>query len=146
MSCCCGAQGGCCGCLSYPQQYQLVVSGITDGTDCDVCNEIYNGTFTLTKVVGLCIWQSSPDVFGCGGFGPAWGLNCDPASGFWYLGANADNSNVCARYRKAIGFWSCLGSNTLDLITDDPDCVYPPPHPPAATCGGWPATMTVVPI
>lgn len=146
-ACCCEpGKDPCCGCVSYPLRYTLTISGVVDGPDCLICNETYNGTFVLTKIPGICVWESSPSVNLCGTFAPVWNLACVPSRGIWRV-STPDNGNVCVHYTKSIAAWSCLGDNTLDLQTDiGSDCVFSPPHPPTNTCTGWPTTATVVPI
>lgn len=65
--------GDCCSTTTVQDEYEVVLSGLTDTSDCDICTNI-NGTYTLNNRVA----KSSPWVDGwSGGWGTEWSKAAD---------------------------------------------------------------------
>ena len=137
MACCgCGTGSGdcdACSCSSYPLQYTLVLSGITDNTCTEPheCAEL-NSTWTLTKVSGFCHWGVTTGLRLCGYEPTSIELRCNSVSGYWELDIQSNGSY--AQWRLIIASWSCLGSNTLSLFTSN------------NSCNNWPSSVTLNPV
>lgn len=145
--CCCGSIGPCCDCSSVPRQYTISVAGVVNNVNCDRCS-IYNGDFTLTfRTSGGelgCVWTDGDGYPGsndvcCGSLGDdaeqIWLLECDELiSGSWILLPSMTCFANGAYYTKLRADWSCLGVNTLTLVTA------------GDVCTGWPASITLTPV
>lgn len=133
-TCCCSSVGGpCCECSSYPNQYTIAVSGVTNEF-CTVCTSKFNTTFTLTKASGtVCKWLSPAfaSVSECVVWDPPmyWDLNCGGAActsgttSAWCLTLQANGE--LALYTQ-ITVWSCLGTNVMSVVSFLPGCTTPP--------------------
>ena len=129
---CCICTISCCNCTEIPLAWSLSVEGVMDGT-CEEC-EGYNGDFFLV-LVDDCAWHTD-DNNPCGGEGSfaTYQLFCDEVNQEWVLYANGTANVVAAEYRLAFASWDCTGTNVMDYVTDDGQCI------------SWPATMTLVPV
>lgn len=146
-TCCCGSsssssqalQADCCDCPVAPAEWNMTVAGITNGVCPGGC-ENANGTFKLAYVGvvgGECRWEAVINDFNC--FGAAgldgkWRLTCTGVfgTGYWHLLLMPALGDASI-WRKARADWNCLGANTLDLVTDEPECANEP------------ATITITP-
>lgn len=126
IGCCCVSGPTCCGCSSNPNTWQVIVSGVTNGT-CSICNN-YNKAWSIPLQVSTdpCIWQDDNG----GGCDPEsfTKLTCDPTD--FVLSFDTDT----AIYKRSRATWSCLGSNVMTLFSNN------------GSCATWPATVTVTPV
>ena len=149
-TCCCGdvVTEACCDCDSVPLRYSFSVAGVSNNVLCSRCN-IYNGDFVLTfRSAGGdlgCVWTNGDEYPGsydvcCDALGndadQIWMLECDDiTTGFWtLLPSFTCVSGTIPVYTKSRATWSCLGSNSLTLVTSP------------TVCDSWPASITLTPV
>lgn len=133
---CCCTMSPCCECSSYPNQYTVMVSGVTNGSGCTAsdCSSALNGTILLTQFTSdpSCQWRSAFHSL-CERGDVAYLLACQSSRQVWQLINGCDLSTCVAVYEVPAVSWSCLGTNTLTLVST------------LTICTGWPSSLIVVP-
>lgn len=136
--CCPGGVTGCLACVAAPAQWQMTVSGITNGS-CSNCDR-WNGTVILKNHTliplagGPCLWSSpvelgsAPCPAGCGDCS-RWTLVLTSVEAELFI----DGLSMGA-YTLPLTSFDCLGSNTLILGRASDDCL------------NWPSTITLEPV
>jgi len=98
------------------------LSGITGSSDC----VLWNGSWTLTKQTGTCVWG-----YILGGLGYVAELQLASLSAPTLTIYNQTTGFPQAVYGLTSGSWNCLGpTNTLSILS-------------APQCAGWPAAITL---
>lgn len=129
---CCGTPlvPAICGdCTLMPYQYKVTLAGIADGS-CNLCDENFNGTFTITKFgnENTCLWLLDLGFFCDGTNGITLFYN---PGGYWEFSIGSSSFNT---YRLAPEDFDCTGVNVMPLVTD------------AGYCTNLPATVTLTPV
>ena len=133
--------GGCGGagtfpCAVIPDEYKLVVSGLTVGVGSCVYCAGYNGTWILKWSGSLnCTWEATTTLPYDGGVtcqGTIWRIGYDWVNlEFWLQPVVLSTGQL--KYTCPLASWNCLGSNTFTKVLDN------------GYCATAPATLTVTP-
>lgn len=146
---------GCCGCDEYcpyctgatPEQFEVTLAGITNGSGCTLCNG-FNGTHAMSKADPFanpnCHWDTL-NLIGTSGACP--GRTLRLALGFLAYNLPGGGLSTADYYARVLGSglgqwvlpladFDCLGTNVLPLVYTDP----------IARCITLPATVTVEPV
>ena len=125
--------GNCCGCLSFPARYTFTLSGVIN----QVCTNcvMLNRTYTLIYTGGSnCSWNQRLDPPGpCEDLHTLAELSCQQFDQLFFLRFQPSLGFELASYMLPAAQWNCLGTNIVELVSDD------------NSCDGWPATITLVP-
>jgi hypothetical protein len=122
-----------------PAQYSLSVSGVTDSGACTVCNEEYNGDYTLTQDCLVfesgsgCLWSSpfttnTPCDPGCSDC-PRYRLNVGATFTIIQI-----DTGLMGNYRMNTADFDCSAGASINLLSGSLHCL------------NWPGSLTVAPI
>jgi hypothetical protein len=128
VGCCCGGNDQtCCGCATYPDYWDVNVSG-QNGTieSCDCVN--LGGAKRLVR--NGCIWIHS-DVAACSPLGITTVLACSGDDMIFKIITGSFNQYQVA-YILPLASWNCNASNVM-------------PYDNSNMCANWPATVTLTP-